>query len=180
MMVDDNPHMRILVRDILLGLGVKNVNECSDGTEAITELRHWPADICIVDWMMEPLDGLDFTRLIRTAQDSPNIFLPIIMLTGHTERHRIVEARDAGVTEFLAKPVNANGLYARIRAIVEAPRPFVRIGGYMGPCRRRRIEDFAGDGRREADDPSHNVDSEVTPDMQDGLANAAKAVDNLN
>lgn len=151
LIVDDNPHMRVLVRDILSGLGVKNVKECSDGSEAISELRHWPTDLVITDWMMDPLDGLDFTRLIRTAADSPNTFLPIIMLTGHTERHRIIEARDAGVSEFLAKPVNATGMYARIRQVIEFPRPFVRIGGYFGPCRRRKVESFMGEDNREAD-----------------------------
>lgn len=151
LLVEDNPHMRILIRDILHGFGVKNVLECKDGSDAIAELRHWAADIAFVDWMMEPLDGVDFTRLIRTAPDSPNPFLPIVMLTGHTERSRILQARDAGVTEFLAKPVTANGVYARIKTVVEHPRPFVRVGQYMGPCRRRRVEDFAGEGRRDSD-----------------------------
>ncbi len=148
MIVDDNPHMRILIRDILLGFGVKDVVECPDGSEAISELQHRPADIVIADWMMEPLDGLDFTRLIRTANDSPSRFVPIIMLTGHTERHRIVEARDAGVTEFLAKPVTANGLYARLRSVIENPRQFVQSQSFSGPDRRRRTEDVDGPDRR--------------------------------
>lgn len=148
MIVDDNPHMRILIRSILLGFGVKNIHECPDGSEAIAELHHWPADIVFADWMMEPLDGLDFTRLIRTADDSPNRFVPIIMLTGHTERHRIVEARDAGVTEFLVKPVTANGLYARLRSVIENPRQFVQSQSFSGPDRRRRTEDLDDPDRR--------------------------------
>jgi two-component system chemotaxis response regulator CheY len=176
MIVDDNPHMRILVRDILLGFGVKNVLECSEGSQAISELKHWPADIVLVDWMMEPLDGVDFTRLIRTASDSPNPYLPIIMLTGHTERFRVAQARDAGVTEFLAKPVTANGLYARIRAIIEHPRPFVKVGHYMGPCRRRKLEDFSGEGRREAD---QGPVEETSAAVQEGLADTAAMIDKL-
>lgn len=151
MLVDDNPHMRVLIRDILQGFGIRNICECSDGSEALAELKHWPADMVFVDWMMAPLDGLEFTRLVRTASDSPNPFLPIVMLTGHTERRRIMEARDVGVTEFLAKPVTPLGLYSRIRAVIESPRPFVRVGRYMGPCRRRKLEDFSGEGRREQD-----------------------------
>lgn len=176
MVVDDNPHMRVLVRDILGGFGIKNVKECSDGTSAISELRHWPADIALLDWMMEPLDGLDFTRLIRTASDSPNPFLPIIMLTGHTEGFRVAQARDAGVSEFLAKPVTAKGLYARVRSIIETPRQFVRVGPYLGPCRRRRLEDFAGDGRREADTAAH---PEASTDAQEGLRKVVDSVERL-
>jgi len=151
MVVDDNAHMRALLRDILHGFCVGTVIERSDGSEALAELRRQPADIVFVDWMMAPLDGLEFTRLVRTASDSPNPFLPIVMLTGHTERGRIMEARDAGATEFLAKPVTPLSLYSRIRAVIETPRPFVRVGGYMGPCRRRKLQDFAGAGRREED-----------------------------
>lgn len=150
MIVDDNPHMRFLVRNILLGLGGQNIVECRDGSEAISELQHWQADVVFVDWMMEPMDGLEFTRLIRNSDESPNRFVPIIMLTGHTERYRIVEARDAGVTEFLAKPITANGLYARLRSVVENPRRFVKTESFSGPDRRRRSEDPEGSDRRKS------------------------------
>ncbi len=138
LIVDDNKHMRALIQGILHALGVKNCLDAIDGADAFKELRHFPADIIICDWNMQPLDGLDFTRLVRTGKDSPNPFVPIIMLTGHTEMNRVVEARDAGVHEFMAKPISAKGLYTRIRAIIERPRPFVRAGLYFGPDRRRR------------------------------------------
>ncbi len=163
LIVDDNPHMRHLIREILNGFGVRNIMECGDGSSAMSELKHWQADLAFVDWMMEPLDGLDFVRLIRTASDSPNAYLPIIMLTGHTERHRIIEARDAGVSEFLAKPVTPLGLYSRIKAVVENPRPYVRVGRYAGPCRRRKVEDMLGEGRRDTDE---NVAEEGSQEKQ--------------
>ena len=138
MIVDDNRHMRKLVKTILQTLGVRDFMEADNGADAFAELARFPADIIICDWNMEPLDGLDFTRMVRTASDSPNPFVPIIMLTGHTEMNRVVEARDAGVHEFLAKPLSAKGLYSRIRSILERPRPFIRAGQYFGPDRRRR------------------------------------------
>lgn len=107
LIVDDNKHMRALVKSILHALGVKNVLEASDGADAFKELRHFPADVIICDWNMSPLDGLDFVRMVRTGSDSPNPFVPIIMLTGHTEMNRVMEARDSGVHEFLAKPISA-------------------------------------------------------------------------
>ncbi len=148
LVVDDNKHMRALVKTILHALGSKNVLEAADGADAFKELRHFPADIIICDWNMSPLDGLDFVRLVRTGKDSPNPFAAIIMLTGHTEMHRVVEARDAGVHEFLAKPISAKGLYSRIRSIIERPRPFIRTVTYFGPDRRRRQLDWKGKERR--------------------------------
>ena len=98
---------------------------------------------------MSPLDGLDFVRLVRTGNDSPNKFVPIVMLTGHTETHRVMEARDCGVNEFLAKPNSARGLYARIRQIIDNPRPFIQTSRYFGPDRRRRqITNYQGPDRR--------------------------------
>ena len=138
LVVDDNRHMRSLVKGILLALGTRLVAEAADGADAFKELRVFPADVIICDWNMSPLDGLDFVRLVRTAKDSPNPFVPILMLTGHTEMARVIEARDAGVHEFLAKPISAKGLYSRISSIIESPRTFIRASGYFGPDRRRR------------------------------------------
>ena len=157
LVVDDNKHMRALVKTILHSLGSKNVVEAADGADAFKELRHFPADIIICDWNMAPLDGLDFVRLVRTGKDSPNPFAAIIMLTGHTEMHRVLEARDAGITEFLAKPISAKSLYARIRSIIENPRPFVRTASYFGPDRRRHQQPFKGKERRKAGGESHLV-----------------------
>ncbi len=159
LIVDDNKHMRALIKGILHALGVKNCLDAIDGADAFKELRHFPADIIICDWNMQPLDGLDFTRLVRTGKDSPNPFVPIIMLTGHTEMNRVVEARDAGVHEFMAKPISAKGLYARVKAIIERPRPFVRAGMYFGPDRRRRDNPaYRGSERRVADKESADSD----------------------
>jgi DNA-binding response OmpR family regulator len=86
---------------------------------------------------------------VRNAADSPNPYLPIIMVTARTERARILEARDAGATEFLAKPIVPAGLISRIVEIVERPRPFVRTKTYFGPCRRRRkLDEWSGVERR--------------------------------
>jgi CheY-like chemotaxis protein len=152
LLVDDNPYMRRIVSAVLKGAGVKNVREVGDGSEALTQLRNWPADVAIVDFNMFPLDGVQFTKLIRNSPDSPNPFLPIIMMTGHSERSRVMEARDAGVTEFVVKPFTPKAFLGRIEAMVMRPRPFVRAGGYFGPCRRRAREASEGGPRRRATD----------------------------
>ncbi len=137
LVVDDNKNMRLVVNQVLRALGIRNVKEADDGAEALKVMKTFPIDIVICDWNMEPLDGLDFTRMIRTASDSPNPFVPIIMLTGHTEMHRVEEARDAGVNEFLAKPISAKSLYDRISVVIGTPRQFIRTPSYTGPDRRR-------------------------------------------
>ena len=74
------------------------------------------------------------------------------MVTGHTERARVEAARDAGVTEFLAKPITTQNLLTRLIEVVERPRPFIRCAGYFGPDRRRhKAEDYAGPWRRRDD-----------------------------
>ena len=138
LVLDDNRHMRSLVQSILHALGVKEIREAADAPEAFKELQHFQADVIITDWRMEPLDGLEFVRLVRTAKDSPNPYVPIIMLTGHTEYQRVCEARDAGVNEFLAKPISAKALYMRFASIIDNPRPFIRTKTYFGPDRRRQ------------------------------------------
>jgi CheY-like chemotaxis protein len=142
LLVDDNDHMRTIVGTILKGIGILNVREARDGSEALEALRTWPADIAIVDFRMEPMDGVDFTRLVRNAADSRNPFLPIIMMTGFADRPRVEEARDAGVTELIVKPVTARAIIDRLNAVVYRPRPFVRTEDYFGP-QRRGIDDVA-------------------------------------
>ncbi|MGB0681130.1 MAG: response regulator [Magnetovibrionaceae bacterium] len=149
LVVDDNPNMRKLVVQILRSLNANKVKEADDGADALKVMKVWLPDIAIIDWEMSPLDGLELTRMIRRNDDSPNPFLPIIMLSAHTEMVRITEARDAGIHEFLAKPVSAKTLYSRIASIIEKPRDFIRAPGYVGPDRKRRDDThYSGEERR--------------------------------
>lgn len=150
LVIDDNAHMIQIVRSMLLGFGISKTYESRDAAEAFDITRHEPIDIIIVDYQMPILDGLEFTRMVRTGKDSRNPFVPIILLTAHTERSRILAARDAGVTEVCAKPINAHQLWTKIAACVNKPRSFVRARDFFGPDRRRLELDFRGDERRSA------------------------------
>ena len=155
LLADDNQHMRAITSTILASAGFRHIREVGDGAEAIEALRTWPADLAIVDFNMVPLDGVEFTRLVRNAGDSPNPYLPIIMMTGHAERARVTEARDAGVTEFMVKPITPRALLQRVQAVILHPRPFVRTDSYFGPCRRRKDSvGYAGPFRRITDQAS--------------------------
>ncbi|NEX92628.1 response regulator [Caulobacter sp. 17J65-9] len=149
---DDSANMRKIVATLLLSAGITKVRQAVDGWDAMTQLRAQRADLVIVDLNMKPLDGLGFTRLIRADRHSPDPYLPILMMTGHAELTWVREARDAGVTEFVVKPFTPKAFLSRIEAMVMRPRPFVRSGGYFGPCRRRAREAPEGAPRRRASD----------------------------
>ena len=149
---DDNVHLRAIVVSVLGGIGIHKVEECADGAQAFAMVRSWIPDIAIVDFRMDPVGGVEFTQLVRNSPESPCKELPIIMLTGYADKTRVFEARDAGVTEFIVKPVTAQAVFDRINSVIYRPRPFVRSDTYFGPCRRRRQDpDFRGPFLRSSD-----------------------------
>jgi CheY-like chemotaxis protein len=148
LVVDDNLHMRTLVSAVLHAFGITTVWEAKSAEDAWTILTEKRCDLVFVDWVMDGMSGLEFTKNIRSAKDSPNQFVPIVMVTGHTSLQRVHAARDAGVNEFLAKPVSSKSVLARLISVIENPRPFVRTKSYFGPCRRRRRIEYHGPERR--------------------------------
>lgn len=153
LIVDDNGYMLTILRTILHGFGIKQIYESRDPADAFDMVRSDAVDIIITDYQMEILDGLDFVRLVRTADDSPNPLVPIIMLSAYSERSRVEAARDAGVTEFCCKPVTAKEMFAKIAAVINEPRPFIRNKHYFGPDRRRQDPEtstYKGKERRKA------------------------------
>lgn len=154
LIADDNQHMRTLLKSLLQALGVKYLHESTDGATAFMAMRDFKPDLALSDLTMQPMDGIEFTRMVRRHKDSPNPQVPIIMVTGHTERSLVEGARDAGVNEFLAKPITPHNLIARITEVLDRPRPFVRCEAYVGPDRRRRrkVDNYRGPWRRH-DDP---------------------------
>ena len=151
LVIDDNEHMRMILLAMLRSLGVQRLREAAHGGEGLAILKEWPADLAIVDFRMTPVDGVSFARSVR-APDSPNRHLPMIMLTGHSEASRVEEARDAGVNEFMAKPLSPRVLVQRLAAVVSRDADYVDAADYYGPCRRRRVDvDYKGPFRRATD-----------------------------
>ena len=149
LVIDPNRHLRGLVRGVLHAFGIRSIHDASDAAEAFQDLKTFMPHVVIVELNMEPLDGLEFTRLVRRGEDSPNPYVPVLMLTAHTERRYVEAARDAGVNEFLAKPISAETLYARLYSAVFRQRSFVTTKAYVGPDRRRRQNvKYSGPERR--------------------------------
>lgn len=152
LVVDDNAHMRKLVVTILQAFGAAQIFEAADGQSAWSIAREVNPDVIFLDWMLDGMNGLELVRMIRTSPSTPNPFVPVIMLTGYTQLEHVVQARDAGVNEFLAKPVSVKAILSRLISVIEYPRPYVRTKVYFGPCRRRRAHDkYSGPGRRAED-----------------------------
>lgn len=151
LIVDQNKLSTQIIRDILAMLEVTRVRSFTSVERARNVLRGEPVDIIITEYYMEPENGIDLIDWVRTASDSPDRMTPIIMLTANSEEEYVMRARDRGVTEFLAKPFNVEGLYRRLVAVIARPRAFVNVDGYFGPDRRRRQVDYDGPDRRHID-----------------------------
>ena len=152
LVVDDNKQMRFLLRSLLRAAGVGRISEAAHAARAFETMAQTPIDLLLVDWKMQPVYGLAFTRKVRLAANSPNPYVTILMLTAHTEASRVAAARDAGVTGFLKKPISAQLLFDRIGSALTNPRVFVRTQDFFGPDRRfGAMPGYAGPLRREAD-----------------------------
>ena len=135
--VDDEHYMRKVVRTMLMSIGVRHVHEAPDGPAGLDVIRAVAPDVVILDWQMPGLDGPAFVRIVRSPETFPYPDVPIIMLTGHGERSRVVEAVKIGVNEFLLKPVSVKALQDRMTSVLTRPREIVKSGDYYGPLPRK-------------------------------------------
>jgi CheY-like chemotaxis protein len=137
LVVDDEHYMRKVVRTLLMSVGVRTVYEAPDGPSGLEFIRSMAPDVVILDWEMPGLDGAGFVRMVRSPDTFPFPDIPIVMLTGHGERRRVVEAVSIGVNEFLLKPVSSKALQDRLISVLTKPRPLVKSGDYYGPAPRK-------------------------------------------
>jgi CheY-like chemotaxis protein len=135
--VDDEHYMRKVVRTMLISIGVRQVHEAPDGPAGLDLIRTHAPDVVILDWEMPGVDGPGFVRMVRSPATFPYPNVPIIMLTGHGERSRVIEAVKIGVNEFLLKPVSVKALQDRMVSVLTKPREVVRSGDYYGPLPRK-------------------------------------------
>jgi len=145
LVVDDNQYMRKMIRNLLVNCGIKDIYEAADGIAALDSIRTLAPDIVILDWEMPLLSGPELVRIVRSPGVFPMPDVPIIMLTGHCERWRVVEAVRLGVNEYLTKPVSAKSLYDRLLSITAQPRPVVQLGDYYGPEPRKQAAEAVDD-----------------------------------
>lgn len=157
LLVDDNAFIRGVVLQCLLHMGFRRVEGCASGVDAIEIMRETksgegtfrnltgPVDIIISDLIMPQLSGLQLLEWLRTNKDSPNRFVPFIMISGAVDEEKVHEARDAGANEFIAKPFSIGSVFSCLQAVIDRPRQFVATRSYFGPDRRRITKDLPKD-----------------------------------
>ena len=166
LLVEDNRPMLELLKSVLLSFGVGKVITSLDGIDAFEKFKNTNPDLVITDWMMSPCDGIQLSNKIRNDPKSPNQYVPLILMTGFSEKSRVITARDSGITEFMVKPFNTRELYKRLFQIIESPRQFVRCEDFFGPDRRRKTAaPYNGEKRRKTDQQKSDQDI-VTIDLK--------------
>ena len=148
LIVEDNVHFRTLLRTILQHLGVKEIRETSDGSEALRMLEDFPADLAIVDWKMDGMDGLECIRRIRRDGNPETRHIPVLMVTGYGDDPMPAQARDAGANDLLVKPISPKSLMKSLYDVLLRPGAFIETNAYVGPDRRKLEGEFDGSERR--------------------------------
>jgi len=146
--VDADSQMRQMIRDALTGMGISQIRECADSGMAQQLVGEFKPDLCIFDWSTGPLDPIAFIKTLRARESGQGTTMQLIMMMANANTRRVIEARNAGVDEFLVKPISLRALHGRLLTLVENPRVFVRTPTYAGPDRRRHDRPFAGPDRR--------------------------------
>ncbi len=161
LLIEDNEYVRNTLADLLRHFGVEQVKTCTNGEEGIKYLKemrqiHNPGpDIIISDLVMAPINGLLLLRWARTAKDSPNRFVPFVMVSGAADRAYVESSRDLGVTEFLAKPFSAQSVIRQLYEVIGRARQFVATQRYFGPDRRRQKDPKPKGAERRREGEAH-------------------------
>lgn len=165
LIVDDHHPMQIQFKQLLRILGASDIETAYNGEQAIAHIRTFRPHLVLTDQEMSPITGEEFARWIRTDKESPDQEIPIIMTSAYSEPARVIAARDAGVNEFLVKPVSLARLDRRLSACIESERPFVRSLSFVGPCRRRAAKAGFNGPYRRATDPDHLKVKQAEPEL---------------
>ncbi|HEY8191209.1 MAG TPA: response regulator [Alphaproteobacteria bacterium] len=144
LVVEDSHTTQAVITRILASIGVEFIYTALNGNEGLEIVHKEDPDLVIVDWEMPQLDGIGFTQAVRTGDDMPDNTIPILMCTTHYEISRVMQARAAGVNEFITKPFTEKELLIRLQHALCATRRYIVSDTYTGPDRRRLRKGPAG------------------------------------
>lgn len=116
LIVDDYKTMLRIIRNLLKQIEFNNVEEASDGTEALAKLRSGQFGLVISDWNMQPMTGLELLQEVRA--DARLKQIPFIMITAESKAENVVAAKQAGVSNYIVKPLNAETLKEKIEKVL--------------------------------------------------------------
>jgi len=147
LVIEQHSLIRDAIRGALEAMNVKKVRLANNVRKAFIMMQGDKPDLILTDWS-PGLDGIELMDLIRKDRHSPDVFVPVVIMSAYSEAHHVNKAINAGINDFLKKPISASSIFSRIKWIIENPRLYVRSGPYFGPCRRRSNEYFDGFDRR--------------------------------
>ena len=133
--VDGMLFWRDLIRNFLNELGIRHIRCVSNAKKSWTTIREFQPHVVICDWKLPDGSGLELLRLIRHADESPNRFLNVMMVTAYNEQHRVHAALRAGVNTYITKPTSAQAFMMKFATSLADERPFEIVGDYFGPPR---------------------------------------------
>ncbi|NQU60528.1 MAG: response regulator [Rhodospirillales bacterium] len=116
LIVDDYNTMLRILANLLKQLNFSNVDTAMDGSEALRKLRAEKFDFVISDWNMEPMTGIELLREVRA--DDKLKHLPFIMITAESKSENVIAAKEAGVSNYIVKPFNAETLKGKIASVI--------------------------------------------------------------
>ena len=138
LVVENHALMRRLLGEMLRGFDVQHVSFARDVPGAVEYIYSEDYDAVILDFFLGELDGADFAKHIRHDEDCCNREVPILLITGMPDHHKVMKVLDAGINSMLAKPIAPKDLYHRIHTMLAKPKPFVISKDYVGPMRSRK------------------------------------------
>ena len=149
---DDSIYARSILTEILRGVDVREPTIARSENEFLEILEKRRFDVVLMPEVFQDAPTPEFIRRLR-ANPTPQVAqVPIILMSSTVTKESLLAARNAGVDEFLAKPISPAALEARFKSVCETPRPFIDCPVYVGPCRRRKLTlDYKGPRRRIAD-----------------------------
>ncbi|MDA9553853.1 response regulator [Emcibacteraceae bacterium] len=116
LIVDDYKTMLRIIRNLLKQLGFHNVDEATDGAEALNKLRSKNYDLVISDWNMEPMTGYELLKEVRS--DDMLKAIPFIMVTAESKTDNVIAAKKDGVNNYIVKPFNAATLKSKLTSVL--------------------------------------------------------------
>lgn len=177
LVIDRNQHMRELLVGILRAFGAKDVRTAGTYDDAKEALNAKVPEILFTSWKLDPKNGVELTRELRWSGKENMQFVPIIMVSANGEEDKVLQAREAGITEFVVKPYAAATVLSRMHAVVMKPRQFVKTETFFGPDRRRTTAfEYSGDERRAGEDDKHIVEA---PKREKGASMTQDEINNL-
>ncbi len=116
LIVDDYKTMLRIIKNLLNQIGFANVDEATDGTMALEKISQKEYGLVISDWNMEPMSGFELLKQVRAEDKTKE--LPFIMITAESKTENVIEAKKAGVSNYIVKPFNANVLKDKIASVL--------------------------------------------------------------